>query len=106
MAHKQPGASIFCAMGADLWVFLPTYNEAENLDAIVRATADQLERTEPGNWRVLIVDDSSPDGTGDLADGLAAELEGIEVLHRPARTGWARPTWPASSAPCRRAPSW
>ena len=74
-------------MGADLWVFLPTYNEAENLDAIVRATADQLERTEPGNWRVLVVDDSSPDGTGELADGLAAELEGVEVLHRPGKDG-------------------
>ena len=74
-------------MGADLWVFLPTYNEAENLEAIVRATADQLERTAPGNWRLLVVDDASPDGTGELADRLAAELEGVEVLHRPGKDG-------------------
>ncbi len=74
-------------MAADLWVFLPTYNEAGNLEAIVRATADQLERTAPGNWRVLVVDDASPDGTGELADRLAAELPGVEVLHRPGKDG-------------------
>jgi dolichol-phosphate mannosyltransferase len=78
---------IFSAMDARLWVFLPTYNEAGNLESIVRATAEQLERTEPGVWRLLVVDDASPDGTGELADRLASELNGVEVLHRPAKDG-------------------
>jgi dolichol-phosphate mannosyltransferase len=74
-------------MGAGLWVFLPTYNEAGNLDAIVRATADELERAVPGGWRLLVVDDASPDGTGDLADRLARQLPEVEVLHRPGKQG-------------------
>jgi dolichol-phosphate mannosyltransferase len=74
-------------MQAGLWLFLPTYNEAENVEGIVRATADALERVVPGDWGVLVVDDASPDGTGALADGLAAELERVEVLHRPGKEG-------------------
>jgi dolichol-phosphate mannosyltransferase len=70
-----------------VWLFLPTYNEAENLDAIVRATARQLEEVRRGDWRLLVVDDASPDGTGQLADRLAAELPGIEVLHREGKQG-------------------
>lgn len=70
-----------------VWLFLPTYNEAENLEAIVRATVEQLEAAAPGDWRVLVVDDASPDGTGDLADRLAQELEGLEVLHRQGKEG-------------------
>jgi len=74
-------------MGTPIWVFLPTYNEAENLEAIVRATAQQLESIEPSNWRVLVVDDASPDGTGALADRLAVEIPGVEVLHRKGKVG-------------------
>jgi dolichol-phosphate mannosyltransferase len=74
-------------MEARLWVFFPTYNEAGNVEGIVRATAEQLERTEPGNWRILVVDDNSPDGTGDVADRLAAELPQVEVLHRRGKDG-------------------
>jgi dolichol-phosphate mannosyltransferase len=74
-------------MGTPIWVFLPTYNEAENLEAIVRATAQQLESIEPSNWRVLVVDDASPDGTGALADRLATEIPGVEVLHRKGKEG-------------------
>jgi len=74
-------------MPPSLWVFLPTYNEVGNLEEVVRATAAQLERTAPGDWRLLVVDDSSPDGTGALADRLAQELSGIEVLHRPGKQG-------------------
>jgi dolichol-phosphate mannosyltransferase len=74
-------------MQAGLWLFLPTYNEAENVEGIVRATAGELERAVPGDWGVLVVDDASPDGTGALADGLAAELERVEVLHRPGKEG-------------------
>jgi dolichol-phosphate mannosyltransferase len=66
---------------------MPTYNEAMNLDPIVRATATELERLIPGEHRILIVDDQSPDGTGEIADGLASELACVEVLHRPEKTG-------------------
>jgi dolichol-phosphate mannosyltransferase len=70
-----------------VWLFLPTYNEAANLDAIVRATAAQLEQAVPGDWRLLVVDDASPDGTGRLADSLAAEIPAVEVLHRNGKDG-------------------
>jgi dolichol-phosphate mannosyltransferase len=70
-----------------VWVFLPTFNEAENLEAIVRATIVQLDVAAPGQWRLLVVDDNSPDGTGAIADQLAEELEGVEVLHRKGKEG-------------------
>jgi dolichol-phosphate mannosyltransferase len=74
-------------MGAGLWAFLPTYNEAENLESVVRETAAQLEQAVPGGWQLLVVDDASPDGTGQLADRLAREQAGVEVLHRPGKQG-------------------
>src|SRR4051794_8818494 len=74
-------------MPASVWVFLPTYNEAENLEAIVRATTAELEQAVPGDWRLLVVDDASPDGTGVIADRLAEELPGVEVLHREGKEG-------------------
>jgi dolichol-phosphate mannosyltransferase len=70
-----------------VWLFLPTYNEAENLEAIVRATIAQLELAAPGDWRLLVVDDNSPDGTGAIADELTEQLEGVEVLHREGKEG-------------------
>jgi dolichol-phosphate mannosyltransferase len=70
-----------------VWLFLPTYNEAENLEAIVRATAGKLEQAAPADWRLLVVDDNSPDGTGAIADRLAGELSAVEVLHREGKEG-------------------
>jgi dolichol-phosphate mannosyltransferase len=67
----------------DVWVILPTYNEAENLERIVAAILEQL----PRSGRVLIVDDNSPDGTGEIADRLAADNESIAVLHRDRKEG-------------------
>jgi len=64
---------------------IPTYNERENLQAITEAVLASDPRLE-----VLIVDDSSPDGTGDLADRLAAGDERIHVLHRPRKQGLGR----------------
>jgi dolichol-phosphate mannosyltransferase len=61
-------------------VCLPTYNERENLERMLRALADK-------GVSVLVVDDSSPDGTGELADRLAAELEQVQVLHRDRKEG-------------------
>jgi dolichol-phosphate mannosyltransferase len=65
------------------YVCLPTYNERENLEPMVGAL---LERLGPDD-RVLVIDDSSPDGTGELADRLAAEHDRVEVLHRPEKEG-------------------
>jgi dolichol-phosphate mannosyltransferase len=66
---------------------MPTFNEAENIEAVVSAALAQLEVCAPGGHRVLVVDDSSPDGTGELADGLAARNPAVEVLHRTRREG-------------------
>jgi dolichol-phosphate mannosyltransferase len=66
---------------------IPTYNEADNLEAIVRATLDQLETLAPDGHRILIVDDNSPDGTGAIADRLARELAAVEALHRARKQG-------------------
>jgi dolichol-phosphate mannosyltransferase len=74
-------------MSATAWLVLPTFNEAGNIEAIVPAAVAQLEVCAEGGFRVLIVDDSSPDGTGELADQLAATYEQVEVLHREKREG-------------------
>jgi dolichol-phosphate mannosyltransferase len=74
-------------MPAAVWLILPTYDEAENITAIVAAADAVLEQAAPGAHRILVVDDGSPDGTGDIADGLAAEHEAVEVLHRTVREG-------------------
>ncbi|HVF79218.1 MAG TPA: polyprenol monophosphomannose synthase [Solirubrobacteraceae bacterium] len=74
-------------MPAAVWLILPTFDEAENIAAIVAATRAVLEQAAPGDHHILVVDDSSPDGTGDLAAAIAAEHGDVEVLHRPTREG-------------------
>jgi dolichol-phosphate mannosyltransferase len=66
-----------------VWVILPTYNEAENLERIVAATLENL----PASRHILIVDDNSPDGTGAIADRLAASEQAVSVLHRQRKEG-------------------
>jgi dolichol-phosphate mannosyltransferase len=61
-------------------VCLPTYNELENLEPMLRALGDK-------GVRVLVIDDNSPDGTGELADRLARELDYVDVLHREHKEG-------------------
>ena len=61
-------------------VCLPTYNERENVERMVRALVAE-------GVRVLVIDDNSPDGTGELADKLAVELDGVDVLHRERKEG-------------------
>jgi dolichol-phosphate mannosyltransferase len=71
------------AVAGPAWLVLPTYNEAANIAAIVEAARASL----PEDARILIVDDNSPDGTGRIADELAAADPAIEVLHRPGKEG-------------------
>jgi len=61
-------------------VCLPTYDERENLERMLRALGEH-------GVSVLVIDDSSPDGTGELADRLAEQLDYVEVLHRPRKEG-------------------
>jgi dolichol-phosphate mannosyltransferase len=68
-------------------VCLPTYNEADNLEPLVRTLGEVLDTPRD---RVLVVDDDSPDGTGAIADRLAAELQWVEVLHRERKEGIGR----------------
>jgi dolichol-phosphate mannosyltransferase len=68
---------------APVWLVIPTYDEAENVEAIVAAAREHL----PPERRILIVDDASPDGTGEIADRLAAAHGDVEVIHRPGKAG-------------------
>jgi dolichol-phosphate mannosyltransferase len=74
-------------MSGEAWLILPTYNEAENIEAIVRTAGAVLADAAPEGRRVLVVDDGSPDGTGAIADRLAAECDWVEVLHRKEKNG-------------------
>jgi dolichol-phosphate mannosyltransferase len=65
------------------WLVLPTYNEAGNIERFVEAVRAVL----PESAHLLIVDDSSPDGTGEIADRLAAEHRNVAVLHRTHKEG-------------------
>jgi dolichol-phosphate mannosyltransferase len=66
-----------------VWLVMPTYNEASNVEAIVAAALEHL----PADRRVLVVDDSSPDGTGQIADRIAAGNDDVAVLHRRRKQG-------------------
>ncbi len=61
-------------------VILPTYNERENIEGMVRKIA-------PTGFKILIVDDNSPDGTGELADKLAKKYKAVSVIHRKDKKG-------------------
>jgi dolichol-phosphate mannosyltransferase len=76
-------------MSASAWLVLPTYNERENVEKVVRAALPALAGAvcDP---HVLVVDDSSPDGTGEIADRLAEELPAVHVLHRARKQGLGR----------------
>lgn len=65
------------------WVVLPTYNEAANIERMVEAVREKL----PAEGQILIVDDSSPDGTGEIAARLADEHDGVRFLSRPRKEG-------------------
>ncbi|HEX4109879.1 MAG TPA: polyprenol monophosphomannose synthase [Solirubrobacteraceae bacterium] len=72
------------------WLILPTFNEAENIERIIRASHEVLAHAAPEGFRILVVDDSSPDGTGQIAERLGSELAEVKVLHRTERAGLGR----------------
>lgn len=69
-----------------IWICLPTYNEKENLERMIGALADEF-RTHDLNGSVLVIDDGSPDGTGEIADRLAEQHDWVHVLHRTQKEG-------------------
>jgi dolichol-phosphate mannosyltransferase len=69
------------------WLVLPTYNEAENLEKMIAAAGSVLESAASEGFAILVADDGSPDGTGQIADRLAEEHEWVHVLHRTKKEG-------------------
>jgi dolichol-phosphate mannosyltransferase len=74
-------------MPGEPWLILPTYNEAANVEAILTAAGGVLSAAAPEGFRVLVVDDGSPDGTGALADAMAERHDWVSVLHRTEKGG-------------------
>jgi dolichol-phosphate mannosyltransferase len=82
MPHREP-------VDANVWLILPTYNEAENIGPIVAAAVQRLTEV-AREHTVLIVDDNSPDGTGEAADVLTENYPSVRVLHREGKGGLGR----------------
>jgi dolichol-phosphate mannosyltransferase len=74
-------------MPGEPWLILPTYNEADNVEAILTAAGEVLAAASPDGFRILVVDDGSPDGTGGLADAMAERHDWVQVLHRTEKEG-------------------
>jgi dolichol-phosphate mannosyltransferase len=74
---------------AGAWLILPTYDEAENIEVLVEATLPRLASAGMPHT-ILIVDDNSPDGTGQIADRLAERHAEVRVLHRASKAGLGR----------------
>ena len=72
-----------------LWLVLPTYNEADNLEPFLDLALPALSAAAEDH-HLLVVDDGSPDGTGDIADRLAEQHPAVHVLHRPVKDGLGR----------------
>jgi dolichol-phosphate mannosyltransferase len=66
----------------NVYIVIPTYNEAQNLKPLIK----QIFDVHP-DFNILVVDDNSPDGTGEIADAMAAEDQRIHVVHRPSKAG-------------------
>jgi dolichol-phosphate mannosyltransferase len=80
--EEAPPPTVGLAAGRGVWVVLPTYNERENIEPMVTAILAALPEAS-----LLVVDDGSPDGTGLLADTIAAREPRVSVLHRPGKQG-------------------
>lgn len=74
-------------MAPAVWIVVPTYDEAASIERLLRGVAGVLAECAPGDHRILVVDDGSPDGTGAIAERIGAELGVVEVLHRAGKGG-------------------
>jgi dolichol-phosphate mannosyltransferase len=74
-------------MSPSVWIVVPTYNEAGSIEQLLRGVAGRLAEAAPGDHRILVVDDGSPDGTGAIAERAGSELGVVEVLHREGKGG-------------------
>jgi dolichol-phosphate mannosyltransferase len=74
-------------MPGEPWLILPTYNEAENIKPMLSAAGEVLAAAAPDGFKILVVDDGSPDGTGSLAEEVAGEHDWVRVLHRTEKNG-------------------
>lgn len=74
-------------MAPTLWIIVPTYDEAASIERLLRSVAAVLAAAAPGDHRILVVDDNSPDGTAALAARVGEELGVVEVLNRPGKGG-------------------
>ncbi|HXE46454.1 MAG TPA: polyprenol monophosphomannose synthase [Conexibacter sp.] len=70
-----------------LWIIVPTYDEAASIERLLRGVAGVLADAAPGDHRILVVDDGSPDGTAEIAEQLGVELGVVEVLRRRQKSG-------------------
>ena len=89
-----------------VWVCVPTYDEAANVERAAAGRSSRRARRPGSTARVLVIDDGSPDGTGAIAEALRATEPRLHVLHRRSKDGHrARPTSPASRARSTTAPT-
>jgi len=72
------------------WVIVPTYDESATIERLLRGVAETLAEAAPGEHRILVVDDGSPDGTAEIAERVGAELGVVEVLRRSEKNGLGR----------------
>ena len=70
-----------------VWIVVPTYNEADNIERMVAGVRSALASAVPDGYRILVVDDGSPDGTGAIVRRLAAGRSDVELLARPRKAG-------------------
>jgi dolichol-phosphate mannosyltransferase len=74
-------------MPPSLWIIVPTYDEAASIERLLRSVAAVLAEAAPGDHRILVVDDGSPDGTADIAERVGEQLGVVELLRRPGKGG-------------------
>jgi dolichol-phosphate mannosyltransferase len=83
----RPSTTLPDPMPPTLWIIVPTYDEAASIERLLRGVAAVLAEAAPGDHRILVVDDNSPDGTAAIAERVGDELGVVEVLHRPGKGG-------------------
>lgn len=71
-----------------LSVFFPTYYDEKNINRVVEETVDVLESLKLKEYEVIVIDDGSPDQTGQVADSLATQYEKVRVIHHPQNMGY------------------